>query len=66
MDEISHRKVPHKFKGKLYHSTIKLAILYVTKCWVVKSQQDTIRNECFREKVEVALFTGKRIESCIR
>lgn len=35
------KKVPLKYKGKFYHITTKLAmLLYETKGWVVKSQQE--------------------------
>lgn len=36
---ICDRKVPLKHKGKVYHTTIKYALLYKIECQAVKSQQ---------------------------
>ncbi|KAL5141766.1 Metal tolerance protein 6 [Glycine soja] len=33
-------KVPIKLKGKFYRTAVRPAILYGTKCWAVKSQQE--------------------------
>lgn len=35
------RKIPHKVKGEFYHMHIRPTMLYETKCWVVKSQQES-------------------------
>ncbi|KAL5155233.1 LINE-1 retrotransposable element ORF2 protein [Glycine soja] len=34
-------KVPIKLKGKFYRTAVRLAILYGTECWAVKSQHET-------------------------
>jgi hypothetical protein len=37
-DILCDKNVPNKLKDKFYRTTIKLAMLYGTKCWATKGQ----------------------------
>jgi len=39
-DVLCDKKVPLKFKGKLYRTTIRPAMFYGTKYWTVKNQHE--------------------------
>jgi len=64
------KKIPFKLKGKFYRTTIRLTMLYGTKCWAVKSQHENqvsvTEMRMFRERERVLPIIEKLIENRLR